>query len=90
MTQPTDQEGNMEDSYEVEGELFEIRARGLLARMFQTRHVNPEPEHWEMLRGLRDITARDIGSIAFQLGFEVEFGSSALTPVDFDEKGRDA
>ena len=65
-------------SQDMAVELFEIRIRGMLARMFSARQTDPSPEQWEMLRGNREITLRDIGEIAFHLDFSVDLSLQSL------------
>lgn len=47
-------------------ELFEIRCRGILAAAFQYADKSPDDRQWEMLRGEREITMRDMGEISFK------------------------
>jgi len=46
-------------------ELFEIRCRGALATAFDHAETQPTKEQWQMLRGTREITLRDMGEIGF-------------------------
>lgn len=46
-------------------ELFEIRCRGALAAAFDHAEKSPTSEQWQMLRGTREITLRDMGEISF-------------------------
>ncbi len=50
-------------------DLFILSIRGELARAFLHSGVTPNPEEWHMLSGVREITMRDIGAIAFKCGF---------------------
>ena len=50
-------------------DLFALSVRGELARAFMRSGMTPSPEEWHMLSGVREITMRDIGAIAFKCGF---------------------
>lgn len=56
---------------DVAAELFEIRVRGALAMMLDLRKLEPTSEEWEMIRGQRDVTMRDIGEISHRANFNV-------------------
>ena len=49
-------------------ELFEIHCQGALAAAFQHAGITPIKKQWDMLRGEREITVRDIGEISFATG----------------------
>ena len=58
-------------SIETAGELFEITVRGALAGAFAQTGVEPDEDQWEMLRGEREITMRDLGNIAHDLDLDL-------------------
>lgn len=55
------------------GALFEVMTRGLVAKMFMVRRVTPSAEQWDMIYGGVELALRDLGEIAGELGFELEF-----------------
>jgi hypothetical protein len=56
-------------------ELFELRCRGALAAAFSHANIQPTEEQWQMLRGDKEITMRDMGEISFMtcLNFQLSF-----------------
>lgn len=60
-------------------QLFELRVRGMLARMFHLTDTTPTDDQLDMLLGKEEITMRDIGEIAHGLGFFVEL--AVMHPV---------
>lgn len=69
---------------DVMAALFVISVRGMLAKMFMLRRTDPSSEQWKMLNGDADITARDLGEIAAELNFELEFRVTDNHPHDPD------
>jgi hypothetical protein len=68
------------------GELFEIACRGQLASAFYHTQVTPTLDQWQMLRGHREITMRDMGEISFATTLECSLNLSAIPR---DEKTKD-
>lgn len=68
------------------GELLVIRVRGMFAKMFDVRMVEPSPEAWQFLRGERDITMREMGELAHELGFHIELNFVDRDPPDLAAK----
>ena len=58
---------------ETAAELFEIRARGLMAMALDVAGQTPTTDQWDMMRGARAITLRDLGELAFQTGVRLDF-----------------
>lgn len=69
---------------ETATELFALKLRGNLARMFDHRGVEPTEAQWKMLRGEQEISLRDISDIAHDLGFEVSTHIGDRQPLDAD------
>ncbi|OOY15091.1 hypothetical protein [Thioclava sp. DLFJ4-1] len=57
---------------ETAGVLFEIRCRGMIARMYALRNVEPTKEVWGYILDEEELTLRTIGEIAHELGFHVD------------------
>lgn len=51
------------------GELFEISVRGRLAEIFISTKRDPGTSLWELLRGIEEISLRDIAEISHELGY---------------------
>ena len=62
-------------------ELFEIACRGTLASAFYHTQTEPDEIQWEMLKGDREITMRDMGEISFATCVEFNMNLSAI-PAD--------
>lgn len=56
----------------TKGELFEVRVRGMIARMFDLRNVEPTKGAWLLIRGEKEITVRDIAEIAYALNLHID------------------
>ena len=57
---------------DVATELFLIRTRGMVARMFDMRGVKPTATQLGMMRGTIELTVRDLAVIAHQLDCSVD------------------
>lgn len=68
-------------SMEQLAELFEIQTLGTVAAAFVFGDVPPTKSHWEMLRGQREITLRDLGEIEGLTGYNMQ-----LTLTDREPK----
>lgn len=71
-------------SVDVNASLFVLTVRGTLAKMFMLRQTDPSHEQWQMLNGGREITMRDLGEIAGELDFELDFRVTDNRPHDPD------
>ena len=65
-------------------DLFEIRVRGMLAKMFQIRDVTPTSPQWRMLRGEGEIGIRDLAEMGHELGFDLEV--TAFPQIEQEEQ----
>ena len=64
-------------------ELFELRVVGALAAAFHISGIVPTDEQWEILRGTRECTLRDMAEVGFDTGFQFDIGLSAVnTPEE--------
>jgi hypothetical protein len=58
-------------------ELLEIQCRGSVATAFARADLMPTSSEWQMMRGDREITMRDLGEIGFKT--DVKFTMSLLS-----------
>ncbi len=65
------------------GELFSLRIRGMLARMYSYRNARPSDKRLMQLLHADQLTLRDIGEIGYELDFMVE-----LTPVPIEDRSK--
>lgn len=68
-------------SKEQLAELFRIQTIGTTAAAFAFGNVRPTKPQWEMLRGQREFTMRDLGEISFVTGYNMR-----LTIMDYAPK----
>jgi hypothetical protein len=52
-------------------ELLEIKCRGSVATAFAYADLMPTSSEWQMMRGSREITLRDLGEIGFKTDVEL-------------------
>lgn len=68
---------------DTHGALFEASVRGLIARMFMLREVEPTPDEKNIIFGrVEEFDLRTIGEIAFKLGFSLQ-----LSMVKIEDEG---
>jgi hypothetical protein len=60
-------------SKETTVELFELQVRGLIATIHITARVEPDDRSWQMIRGEREVTMRDLGELTMLGDFRFEF-----------------
>jgi hypothetical protein len=65
-------------------ELLQLRLRGMFARMYSRRQLRPGHDMWQFMRGERDMTIREMGEVAFALGFDVAIEMIDTAPRDQD------
>jgi hypothetical protein len=67
-------------------EMYEIRMRGAAAAMFMARRMSPG-KYWPVVKGISELTLRDIGEIGFISGYEVriEMAPQVVPQVESDE-----
>ena len=57
-------------------ELFNLQVRGGLAAAYLFSGKQPSADHWELLRGERIITMRDIGEAGYYTGYTISLNMS--------------
>ena len=68
-------------------QLFEISCLGSLASAFYHTQTEPTTEQWQMIRGEREITMRDMGGISFSTCLEFNVNMTPVRDVDLAPLG---
>ena len=61
-------------------ELFDIQVRALIASIHANIRKEPDEKAWQMIRGEREITARDLGEISALGDFRLELRIETRDP----------